>query len=64
MAIDAGNLSITQELLQHEPESQIKSVKEPSKDTALHLAARQQQHGNELMKLLIQSGAGVDVPNV
>ena len=46
----------------HETEAQIKYVKEPLKDSVLHLAARRRD--NELMKLFIEAGATVDLPNV
>ena len=46
----------------HDTEAQIKYVKEPLKDSVLHLAARRRD--NELMKLFIEAGAVVDLPNV
>ena len=46
----------------HETEAQIKYLKEPLKDSVLHLAARRRD--NELMKLFIEGGAAVDLPNV
>ena len=46
----------------HDTESQIKYVKEPTKNSVLHLAARRRD--NELMKLFIEAGAAVDLPNV
>ena len=61
-AIDAGNVNVCRELLMHDTESQIKYVKEPTKNSVLHLAARRRD--NELMKLFIEAGAAVDLPNV
>jgi ankyrin repeat protein len=61
-AIKAGNLPITEELLQHETEEQINFTNNPLKDTALHLAAREQD--NDMMKLFMKLGAGIDVQNV
>ena len=46
----------------HETEAQIKYVKDPLRDSVLHLAARRRD--NELMKLFIEAGATVDSPNV
>ena len=45
-----------------ETEAQVKYTKPPLKDTALHLASRRKD--NELVKLFIEAGAGVDVQNV
>ena len=60
-AIDAGNVNVCKELLGFETEAQIKYTKDPLKDTVLHLAARKRD--NELMRLFIEAGAGVDVAN-
>jgi hypothetical protein len=40
----------------------VKYTKPPLKDTVLHLAARRKD--NDLVKLFIEAGAGVDVKNV
>ena len=40
----------------------MKYTKPPLKDTVLHLAARRKE--NDLVKLFIEAGAGVDVKNV
>ena len=61
-AIKAKNLSIAEELLKHEREKQISFKTNPLKDTPLHLSARTQN--NDMMKLMIQSGAGIDLQNV
>ena len=62
-AIEAGNLHVCRELLMQETEAQVKYTKPPPlKDTALHLAARRKD--NELVKLFIEAGAGVDAQNV
>lgn len=50
------------ELLLQDTETQIKYTKEPLRDTVLHLAARKKD--NDLVKLFIEAGAGVDVKNV
>ena len=61
-AIKAGNWPITEELLLHETEDQINFTNNPLKDTALHLAAREQD--NDMLKLFMKLGAGIDVQNV
>ena len=61
-AIKAGNWAITQELLRHETKAQITYTNEPLRNSALHLAAREED--NDMMKLLIQLGAEVDLQNV
>ena len=61
-AIKAGNLPITEELLLHAKEDQINFTNNPLKDTALHLAAREQD--NDMLKLFMKLGAGIDVQNV
>ncbi len=50
------------ELLLQDTETQIKYTKPPLRDTVLHLAARKKD--NDLVKLFIEAGAGVDVKNV
>ena len=61
-AIEAGNLHVCRELLLQETEDQVKYTKPPLKDTALHLAARRKD--NDMVKLFIEAGAGVDIRNV
>jgi ankyrin repeat protein len=61
-AVDAGNLNVCRELLGHETEAQVKFTKIPLKDTVLHLAARRRD--NDLVKLFLEAGAGVDAQNV
>ena len=61
-AIKAGNWAIIQEILRHETEAQITYTNEPLRDTVLHLAAREQD--NDMMKLFIRLGAGIDIQNV
>ena len=61
-AIEAGNLHVCRELLMQETEAQVKYTKPPLKDTGLHLAARRKD--NDMVKLFIEAGAGVDVQNV
>lgn len=41
---------------------QIKYVKEPLKDTVLHLAARRKD--NDMVKMFIEAGAVIDAKNV
>ena len=55
-------MHVCRELLMQETEAQVKYTKPPLKDTALHLASRRKD--NELVKLFIEAGAGVDVQNV
>ena len=43
-------------------ETQVKYTKPPLNDTVLHLAGRRKD--NDLVKLFIEAGAGVDVKNV
>ena len=61
-AIKAGNLNITEELLKHKTEDQINFTNNALKDTALHLAAREQD--NDMMRLFMKLGAGIDIQNV
>ena len=61
-AIDAGNINVCRELLSHETEAQIKYVKKPLNDTALHLAGRRKD--NDMVKMFIEAGATVDARNV
>ena len=61
-AIDAGNVNVCRELLSHETEAQIKYVKDPLRDTALHLAGRRKD--NDMLKMFIEAGAHVDAKNV
>ena len=61
-AIEAGNQNVCRELLNHDAQEQIKYVREPLKDTALHLAGRKKD--NDLVKLFIEAGAVVDGKNV
>lgn len=61
-AIDAGNLNVCRELLSHDAEAQIKYVKEPLKDTVLHLAGRRKD--NDMVKMFIEAGAITDARNV
>lgn len=48
-------------LLTHK-EEQVKSIKDSNKDTALHIACRKGE--GDIVKLLVDSGALVDVQNV
>ncbi len=50
------------ELLTHDTQAQIKYLKEPSKDTALHLAGRKRD--NDMVKMFIEAGSVVDGKNV
>ena len=61
-AIDAGNVNVCRELLSQETEAQIKYVKEPLRDTVLHLAGRRKD--NDMLKMFIEAGASVDGKNV
>ena len=61
-AIQSGNYPITEELLKHETEKQLLFQTKNLKDTALHLAARNQD--NDMAKLFIKSGAEIDSQNV
>ena len=61
-AIKSGNFSITEELLKEEIEKQLSYQSKNIKDTALHLAARNQD--NDMAKLFIKLGAEVDSQNV
>ena len=62
IAIKARNWPITEELLRQETEAQITYTSKPLEDTALHLAARVED--NDMMKLFIKKGAGIDIQNV
>jgi len=61
-AVEAGNLNVCRELLGQDTLSQIRYVKEPLKDTALHLAGRKRD--NDMVKMFIEAGAIVDAKNV
>ena len=61
-AIKSGNFLITEELLKEEIEKQLSYQSKNIKDTALHLAARNQD--NDMVKLFIKLGAEVDSQNV
>ena len=54
--------NVCRELLAHDTPAQIKYVKEPLKDTALHLAGRRRD--NDMIKMFIEAGSVVDGKNV
>ncbi len=54
--------NVCRELLSHDTPAQIKYVKEPLKDTALHLAGRRRD--NDMIKMFIEAGSVVDGKNV
>ena len=61
-AIRSRNWKVANELLRKETEAQVCYINNSTNDSALHIAAREQD--NDMVKLLLQLGAGIDVQNV
>ena len=61
-AIRSGNWKVANELLRKQTEAQVCYINNSTHDSALHIAAREQD--NDMVKLLLQLGAGIDVQNV
>ncbi|XP_071836319.1 uncharacterized protein [Apostichopus japonicus] len=60
-SIESGNLAVAKELLLTHKQDQILSMKDSNKDTALHIACRKAE--GDMIKLLVDSGAQVDIQN-
>ncbi|CAM9425723.1 unnamed protein product [Lampetra fluviatilis] len=60
-AIEAGNVAVCRELLSTGAEQQLHAHRTDNGDTALHLASKKKDL--ELARLLIESGANIDVQN-
>ncbi|KAJ8033227.1 Ankyrin-1 [Holothuria leucospilota] len=60
-SIEAGNLAVCKDLLLTHKEEQVRTIKDSNKDTALHIACRKGE--GDIVKLLVDSGALVDVQN-
>ena len=60
-AIEAGNGNVVRKLLSHHAEKQVSMVKEPVRDSAMHLAVRKRDP--DMCKTLVESGSGVDMQN-
>ncbi|XP_070196145.1 serine/threonine-protein phosphatase 6 regulatory ankyrin repeat subunit B-like [Littorina saxatilis] len=61
LAVEAGSLGVTKELLSQQPEPQLKSHKQFTGDTALHMACR--LHEQDIVKHLLECGATIDDKN-
>ena len=60
-AIESGNSNVVRKLLSVNAEKQVAMVKEPVRDSAMHLAVRKRD--SDMCKTLVESGAGVDGQN-
>ena len=61
-AIRSRNWKVANELLRKETKAQVCYINNSTNDSALHIAAREQD--NDMVKLLVQLGAGIDFQNV
>ena len=60
-AIESGNSNVVRKLLSVNAEKQVALVKEPVRDSPMHLAVRKRD--SDMCKTLVESGAGVDGQN-
>jgi ankyrin repeat protein len=60
-AIEAGNTNVVRKLLASSAEQQVQLVKEPVRDSPMHLAVRKRD--SDMCKTLVEAGAGVDGQN-
>ena len=60
-AIESGNSNVVRKLLAVNAEKQVALVKEPVRDSPMHLAVRKRD--SDMCKTLVESGAGVDGQN-
>ncbi|WAR23175.1 ANK3-like protein [Mya arenaria] len=61
LAAEVGNLAVCRELLASNPEQQLAMKRKDNGDTALHVACRRRDM--ELARLIVESGANVDLKN-
>ncbi|XP_022089542.1 serine/threonine-protein phosphatase 6 regulatory ankyrin repeat subunit B-like isoform X2 [Acanthaster planci] len=61
LAVESGNISVARELLTHQREEQLRTVKADTGDTPLHAACRRKDP--DLIKLLVECGGSVNVQN-